>query len=67
MLANKTGLTIRFVIPRKSFCSCIQKIKNKHDGDADVVFLFLWVTHSLMERLTVLVGNKDRRPENEEA
>ena len=67
MLANKTGLTIRFVIPRKSFCSCIQKIKNKHYGDADVVFLFLWVTHSLMERLTVLVGNKDRKPENEEA
>ena len=55
---NQTGLTIRFITPQKSLCSCVQKIKNKHDGGADVCFFFVsvCVTHSLVERLTMLVG-----------
>ena len=68
---KQTGLTIRFVIPKKSFCSCIQKIKNKHDGGADVAFfVFVCIIHSLLERLavlTALLGNKDKSPGNEEA
>ena len=68
--AKQTGLTIRFVIPRKNLCSCIQKIKNKHDGGEDIVLLYFFVsvcgTHSLVERMTVLLSNKDKNPGNEE-
>ena len=68
---KQTGLTIRFVIPRKILCSCIQKIKNKHDGGEDVAFFVsACITHSLVERLavlTALLGNKDKSPGNEEA
>ena len=39
ILTKQTGLTNRFVIRQKNLCSCIQKIKNKYDGGADVVFL----------------------------
>ena len=35
---KQTGLTIRFAIPQKKLCSCVKKIKNKHDGGADVAF-----------------------------
>ena len=37
---KQTCLTIWFhdLIPWKNLCSCIQKIKNKHAGGADVVF-----------------------------
>ena len=53
---NQTGLTIRFVIPRKILCSCVQKIKNKHDGGADVAFFVsACITHSLVERLLCLL------------
>ena len=56
--------TIRFAIPQKNLCSCIQKIKNKHDGGADVAFsVSVCNTHSLVERLSaliVLLGNKDK-------
>ena len=31
-----------------------------------MLFLFLCVTHSLVERLAVLFGNKDKNPVNEE-
>ena len=68
---KQTGLTIRFATPQKNLCSCIQKIKNKHDGGADVAFFVsAFVTHSLVERLSVLtalLGNKDKNPENVEA
>ena len=68
---EQTGLAIRFVIPRKNLCSCVQKIKNKHDGGAYVAFLVsACITHSLVERLaalTALFGNKDKSPGNEEA
>ena len=68
---NQTGLTIRFAIPRKILCSCVQKIKNKHDGGPDVAFFVsACITHSLVERLavlTALLGNKDKSPGNEEA
>ena len=62
----QTGLTIQFVIPQKNLCSCIQKIKNKHDDGADVV-VSVCGTDSLVERLTVLLGNKTKFPGNEEA
>ena len=55
----------------KKLCSCVQKIKNKHDGDVDVAFFAsVCVTHSLVERLsalTALLGNKDKNPGNVEA
>ena len=61
---EQTGSIIRFAIPQKNLCSCIQKIKNKHDGGADVAFFVSACnTHSLVERLsalTVLLGNKDK-------
>ena len=48
----------------------IQKIKNKHDGGADVAFFVsACITHSLVERLSVLtalIGNKDKSPGNVE-
>ena len=68
---KQTGLTIRFVIPRKNPCSCVQKIKNKHDSGADVaLFVSACITHSLVGRLaalTALLGIKDKSPGNEEA
>ena len=67
---KQTGLTIRFAIPQKNLCSCVQKIKNKHDGGEDVaLFVSACVTHSLVERmyqLTALLGNKDKSPGNVE-
>ena len=67
---KQTGLTIWFIIPQKNCCSCIQKIKNKHDGGADVAFFVsVCITHSLVERLaalTALFSNKGKSPENEE-
>ena len=35
---SQTGLTIRFVTPRKNLCTCVQRINNKHDGGTDVGF-----------------------------
>ena len=68
---KQTGLTIQFAIPQKNFCSCIQKIKKKHDGGANVAyFVSLCITHSLVERLSVLTAlldNKDKSPGNIEA
>ena len=68
---KQTDLTIRFAIPQKNLCRCVQKIKNKHDGGADVAFFVsTCITHSLVERLsalTVLLGNKDKSPGNVEA
>ena len=69
ILTKQTGLTIPFVIPWKNLCRCVQKIENKHGGGADVVAVFFiskGVTHSLVERLAALVGNKDKNPGNEE-
>ena len=68
ILTNQTNLTNRFVISQKNICSFVRKVKSKHDGGA-VVFLFVsaCVTHSPVERLAVLVGNKDKNPGNEEA
>ena len=67
---KQTGLTIRFVIPQKNLYDCVQKIKNKNDGGADVAFFAsACITHSLLERLaalTALLGNKDKSPGNEE-
>ena len=67
---KQTGLTIRFAIPQNNLCSCVQKIKNQHDGGADVVFFVsAFITHSLVERLsglTVLLNNKDKSPGNSE-
>ena len=53
----------------KNICSCVQKIKNKHDGGVDVVFCFVSAcgTHSQVERLTVLLGSKDKNPGNNES
>ena len=55
----------------KNLCRCVQKIKNKHDGGADVAFFVsVCVTHSLVERMSVpimLPGNKDKSPGNVEA
>ena len=66
---QKTDLNNRFVISRENLCSSVQKIKNKHDGGTYVVvsFLFPRVTHSLVERVTLLHSNKDKNPGNEEA
>ena len=66
---QKTGLNNRFVISRENLFSCVQKIKNKHDGGTHVVVSFLLprVTHSLVERVTLLHSNKDKNPGNEEA
>ena len=68
---KQTGLTIQFAIPQKNLCSCVQKIKNKHDGGADVAFFVsACITYSLVERpsaLAVLLGNKDKSPGNVEA
>ena len=53
---KQTGLTIKFAIPQKNLCSCVQKIKNKHDGGADVAFFVsVCITHSLVERLSALI------------
>ena len=54
----------------KNPCSCVPKIKNKHDGGADVIFVSACITHSLVERLaalTALLGNKDKSLGNEQA
>ena len=40
ILTKQTGLTKQFLIPRKHFCSCVQKIKNKYDVGVDNVFFF---------------------------
>ena len=48
---KQTGLTNCFVILSKNLCSCVQKIKNKHDGDTLVFFLFLHVTHGIVRYL----------------
>ena len=68
---KQTGVTIRFAIPQKNLCSCVQKMKNKQDGGADVAFFVpACVNHSLVERLsalTALLGNKDKSPGNIEA
>ena len=55
-------------MPQKNICSCVQKIKNKQ-GDARFFSLFVSAcfTHSLVETLTVLFGNKDKNAVNEEA
>ena len=67
ILTKQTGLTIQFVIPWKNLCSCIQKMKNKHGG-ADVAFIIsVCITHSPLERLTLLLSSKDKSPRNEEA
>ena len=54
----------------KKLWSCIQKVKNKHDGGADVAFFVsVCVTHSIVDRLsalTALLGNKDKSPGNRE-
>ena len=53
---QQTSLTIQFAIPQKNLCSCVQKIKNKHDGGADVAFFVsVCITHSLVERLSALI------------
>ena len=68
ILTKQMGLANRFVIPQENLCSCVQKIKNKHDDGADVfVFLFLRVTHSIVDMLTVLLNNKYKNLGNEEA
>ena len=68
---KQTGLTIPFAIPQKNLCSCVQKIKNKHNGGADVAFFVsACINHSLVERLsalTGLLGNKDKSSGNVEA
>ena len=65
---KQRGLTIQFITPQKNICSCIWKIKNKHDGCADVAyFVSTFITPSLAERLTVLLRSKDKSPGNEEA
>ena len=52
----------------KNLCNCIQKIKNKHDGGVDVGFIVsVCITHGPVERLTPLLGSKDKSPGNEEA
>ena len=67
ILTKQTDLTTRFLIQGRNLCSCVQKIKNKHDSGADVLF-YLCVCYSEHgERLTVLLGSKDKNPGNEEA
>ena len=45
----------------KNLCSCFQKIKNKHDGGADVAFFVpACVTCSLVERLSALTVIKTK-------
>ena len=69
MRTKQTGLTIRFAIPQKNFCSCVQKIKNKHDGADVPFFVSACITYSLVERLallTALLGNKDKSCGNKE-
>ena len=67
---KQTGLTIWFAIPQKTLCSYVQKIKNKHDGGADVAFFVsACIIYSLVERLsalTALLCNKDKSPGNVE-
>ena len=64
----QTGLTIWSVIPWKNLCNCIQKIKNKNDGRTDVAFfVFACITHSLVERLTASLSNKDKSHGNKDA
>ena len=59
---SQSGLTVRFINPRKkNICSCIQKIKNKYDGGADVGVrggggVSMCLTHRLV------VTAKDKRP-----
>ena len=42
-------------------------MKKKHGGAHVVFFVFACVTQILVEKLTVLFGNKDKNPVNEEA
>ena len=42
---KQTCLTNCFVILSKNLCSCVQKIKNKHDGDT-LVFFFVSACYS---------------------
>ena len=42
-------------------------MKKKHGGAHVVFFVSACVTHSLVEKLTVLFGNNDKNPVNEEA
>ena len=64
----QTGLTIWLVIPWKNLCNCIQKIKNKNDSRTDVAFfVFACITHSLVERLTASLSNKDKSHGNKDA
>ena len=62
---------LKYSISQKNLCSCIQKIKNKHDGGADVAFFVsVCITYSPVERLSVLtalLGNKDKSPGSIEA
>ena len=62
---------LKYSTSQKNFCSCTQKIKNKHDGGADVAFLVsVCITYSPVERLsalTALLGNKEKSPGNVEA
>ena len=68
ILTKQMGLTNRFVIPQENLCSCVQKIKNKHDDGADVVvFCFCvlliaqricWLCYSITKTKTL--GTKKR-------
>ena len=64
---KKAGLNNWFVVSRKNLCSCVQQIKNKHDGGANVFFVSACVTHSLVENATFLRRNKGKSPGNKEA
>ena len=49
LLTKQIGLTNQFVIPWRNLWCCIQKIKNKHDSGADVVFFtYACATHSIV-------------------
>ena len=50
ILTKHAGLTNRYEIPRKNFCSCVKKIKKRYDGYTDVVVVFVsaCVTHSVV-------------------
>ena len=62
---------LKYSISQKNLSSCIQKIKNKNDGGADVAFFVsVCIIYSPVERLsafTALLGNKDKSPGNIEA
>ena len=66
---KQTGLTIQFKIPQKNLCSCVKKKLKTNMMVVQMFFFFVSVcdTHRLVERLTVLLNNKDKNPGNEEA